>query len=51
MTPPCTEGVRWYVFAEDLSISRDQFRAFANLYKLTTRPVQDGHGRRIESNE
>jgi carbonic anhydrase len=51
MTPPCTEGVRWYVFAEDLSISRDQFRAFANLYKMNTRPVQDGHGRRIESNE
>jgi carbonic anhydrase len=51
MTPPCTEGVRWYVFADDLSISREQFRAFAALYKMNTRPVQDGHGRRIESNE
>ena len=23
LTPPCTEGVRWYVFEEDLSMSRD----------------------------
>ena len=51
LTPPCAEGVRWYVLEEDLSISRDQFRAFANLYRMNTRPMQDLHGRRIESNE
>ena len=51
VTPPCAEGVRWYVFQEDLSISREQFRAFAALYKLNTRPMQDPHGRRIEANE
>jgi carbonic anhydrase len=34
-----------------MSISRDQLRAFANLYKVNTRPVQDTHGRRIEANE
>ena len=51
LTPPCAEGVRWYIFAEDLSISRDQFRALAALYRMNTRPVQDAHGRRIESNE
>jgi carbonic anhydrase len=51
MEPPCTEGVRWLVFQEDLSISRDQFRAFSKLYKLNTRPLQEGHGRRIEANE
>jgi carbonic anhydrase len=43
--------VRWYVLEEELSISRDQFRAFANLYRMNTRPMQDLHGRRIESNE
>jgi carbonic anhydrase len=51
MTPPCTEGVRWFVFEEDLSISREQFRVFASLFKMNTRPVQDAHGRRIEANE
>ncbi len=51
VTPPCAEGVRWYIFAEDLSISRDQFRAFTNLYRMNTRPIQDAHGRRIEASE
>ena len=49
--PPCTEGVRWFVFEDQLSISRDQARAFSNLYKMNTRPLQDLHGRRIEANE
>jgi len=51
LTPPCTEGVRWFVFEEDLSISRSQMRAFASLFKMNTRPVQDAHGRKIEANE
>ena len=51
VTPPCTEGVRWFVFEQDLSISREQLRAFASLFKMNTRPVQDAHGRRIEANE
>jgi carbonic anhydrase len=50
-TPPCTEGVRWFVFEQELSISRDQLRAFAYLFKVNTRPLQDPHGRRIEANE
>ena len=51
LTPPCTEGVRWYVFEEDLSMSREQLRAFTGLFRMNTRPVQDPHGRRIEANE
>ncbi|MGO8933638.1 MAG: carbonic anhydrase family protein, partial [Terracidiphilus sp.] len=51
VTPPCTEGVRWFVFEQDLSMSREQMRAFANLFKLNTRPIQDPHGRKIEANE
>ena len=50
-TPPCTEGVRWFVFEQELSLSRDQLRAFAALFKVNTRPLQDPHGRRIEANE
>jgi carbonic anhydrase len=51
VVPPCTEGVRWFVFEEILDMSRPQFRAFANLFKMNTRPVQDLHGRRIEANQ
>ena len=51
LTPPCAEGVRWFVFEDDLSISRSQMRAFADLFRMNTRPVQDRHGRKIEANE
>jgi carbonic anhydrase len=51
VTPPCSEDVHWFVFQEDLSISREQLRAFAALYKMNTRPVQDAHGRKIEASE
>jgi carbonic anhydrase len=50
-TPPCTEGVRWFVFEQVLSLSREQLRAFTALFKVNTRPVQDAHGRHIQANE
>ncbi len=50
-TPPCTEGVRWFVFEDELSLSRDQMRAFASIFPMNTRGLQDAHGRRIEANE
>jgi len=49
--PPCTEGVRWFVLEQELSLSREQLRAFAALYRMNTRGLQDSHGRRIEANE
>ena len=49
--PPCTEGVRWFVMEEELPLSRDQLCAFAVLYKMNTRALQEPHGRRIEANE
>jgi carbonic anhydrase len=49
--PPCTEGVRWFVFEQPVSISRSQWQTFARLYKINSRPLQDTHGRRIEANE
>ncbi len=50
-SPPCTEGVRWFVFETEISLSLDQVRAFTMLFRLNSRPVQDAHGRRIEANE
>jgi carbonic anhydrase len=49
--PPCTEGVRWFIFEQDMTLSRDQLRAFAALFKINSRPLQDPHGRRIEADE
>jgi carbonic anhydrase len=50
-TPPCTEGVRWFVFEDVLSMSRDQLRAYTAIFRMNSRPLQDTHGRRIEANE
>jgi carbonic anhydrase len=49
--PPCTEGVRWFVFEEELTLSREQLRAFTAIFKMNSRPLQDLHGRRIEADE
>jgi carbonic anhydrase len=49
--PPCTEGVRWFIYEQTVSLSREQLRAFAVLFKVNSRPLQDLHGRRIEANE
>jgi carbonic anhydrase len=51
LTPPCTEGVQWFVFEDDLSMSRTQLQAFTKLFRMNTRPIQDPHGRKIEANE
>jgi carbonic anhydrase len=50
-TPPCTEGVRWFVMQQDLSVSREQVRQFSGLFRMSSRPLQDAHGRKIEGNE
>jgi carbonic anhydrase len=50
-TPPCSEGVRWFVFEQELALSRDQLRSFGLLFKINTRALQEVHGRRIEANE
>jgi carbonic anhydrase len=49
--PPCTEGVHWFVFEQELSVSRDQLRTFAAMFRMNTRALQEPHGRRIEANE
>jgi carbonic anhydrase len=43
--------VQWFVFENEMTVSRDQLRVIANLFRMNTRPLQDLHGRRIAANE
>lgn len=46
-TPPCSEGVTWYVMKEQSSLSPEQIAAFAKIYPLNARPVQPLNGREL----
>jgi carbonic anhydrase len=50
-TPPCTEGVLWFVFQQPVTLSRTQLRNYTSLFRMNTRPLQDAHGREIEANQ
>ena len=39
-TPPCTEGVTWYVLKTPVDISGPQLDVFAKIYKHDSRPIQ-----------
>jgi len=49
--PPCTEGVRWFVFEQEVELSRDQLRTFGAMYKVNSRMLQATRGRKIEASE
>ena len=46
-TPPCSEGVTWYVLKTPVSLSPDQLASFARLYPDNARPIQPANGREI----
>lgn len=46
-TPPCTEGVTWYVLKTISSLSAQQLTAFAKLYPADNRPIQPTYQREI----
>lgn len=50
-TPPCTEGVTWYVLRTPATASADQIAAFAKRYPHDARPVQPLEGREIRESE
>jgi len=46
-TPPCTEGVQFYILKKPMDISKDQVGKFP--FKLNARPVQSLNGRKISA--
>lgn len=48
-TPPCSEGVNWFVLQSRGRLSADQIRAFTRLYPDSARPLQPRNAREIRS--
>jgi carbonic anhydrase len=46
-TPPCSEGVTWYVLKHQSPISKEEVAAFAKIYPKNARPIQPANGREI----
>ena len=45
--PPCTEGVKWFVLTDPVSISSKQVEEFTHLVSFNARPVQALNGRKV----
>ena len=46
-TPPCTEGVTWYILKTASTLSPQQLATFAKLYPADNRPIQPAYQREI----
>jgi carbonic anhydrase len=46
-TPPCTEGVTWYVLKATATLSPQQLASFAKRYPADNRPIQPTYQREI----
>jgi carbonic anhydrase len=47
-TPPCSEGVTWFVLAAPKAISKEQVARFGKIYRANARPVQPLNGRAVK---
>lgn len=48
-TPPCTEGVTWFVLKNPMTLSNAQIEQFASIYPLNARPVQPLNDRLVQA--
>lgn len=50
-TPPCSEGVRWFVLKSHPTLSKGEIEIFARRYPNDARPLQKLNGRVVQSNK
>ncbi len=48
-TPPCSEGVYWYILKEPITLDADQLKRFRAKYSTNYRPLQPMNGRYVEA--
>jgi carbonic anhydrase len=48
-TPPCSEGVTWFVMKSPTSVSNTEVTRFAQIYPMNARPTQPLNGREIRA--
>ena len=48
-TPPCTEGVQWYVLKAPAAASKEQIQTMRSYYDKNFRPVQPIYERKVEA--
>jgi carbonic anhydrase len=46
-TPPCTEGVRWFVLKTPNTLSLNEITTFARRYPADARPLQALNNRQV----
>jgi carbonic anhydrase len=50
-TPPCSEGVAWFVMKEPVTISKAELETFDHLYSHDARPVQQVNDRTVRASK
>jgi len=50
-TPPCSEGVKWYVMDEKIEASSEQIARFQGFFNINARPIQPTNGRVITEHD
>lgn len=48
-TPPCSEGVRWFVLKTPVKIAESEVATFGKRYPMNARPTQPLNGRALEA--
>ena len=50
-TPPCSEGVTWYVLKNPSQVSSGEIARFAKAYPMNARPLQPLNGRVVRATQ
>lgn len=50
-TPPCSEGVTWFVLKTTDTVSKGEVAVFAKHYPMNARPIQPTNGREIRESQ